>query len=459
MVYFGIDVSSPIKQFDLLIIGAGSGGVATANRAASYGASVAIIEQDLIGGTCVNVGCVPKKVMWHASMLAEGLIDAKGYGFEISAPKLNWANLVKNRQAYIARLNTIYENMLNKNKIKYIPGTALFLDPNTLSVNGDTYQAEKILIATGGHPTIPNIPGAELGIDSNGFFALTKQPMKVAVVGAGYIAVELAGMLHGLGSEVHLCFRKEKFLRTFDPMISETLMEIMQKDNLNLHPLFTPKTLEKTNNKLTLTSESGEKISDLDCVIWAIGREPNLNNLNLSNAGVDLDKRGAIQVDKFQKTNQSHIFALGDVTKNIELTPVAIAAGRRLADRLFGGQVDAHLDYTNIPSVVFSHPPIGTVGLTEPEAIEKHGKENIKSYTTKFTALYHALTAHKAPTIMKLVCLGRDEKVIGCHILGLGADEILQGFAVAIKMGATKADFDNTVAIHPTSAEELVTLR
>lgn len=330
-------------------------------------------------------------------------------------------------------------------------------------------NAKKILVAVGGKPHIPpEIPGAELGTNSDGFFEIATQPKKVAVIGAGYIAVELAGVFNALGTETHLLIRHDTFLRTFDPIIQEGLTKEYERVGVKLHKRSQASKIEKdANGKLTVTykDDQGNEtvLTDVDHLIWAIGRVPETKNIGLEEAGVKLDDKGFVVVDEYQNTSVDNIYALGDVTGQLELTPVAIAAGRRLSERLFGGPEFAtrKLDYTNVPSVVFSHPEVGSVGLTEPQAIEQYGKENVKVYTTNFTAMYYAMMEpeHKAPTKYKLVTVGPEEKVVGLHILGLGSGEMLQGFGVAIKMGATKADFDNTVAIHPTSAEEIVTLK
>jgi glutathione reductase (NADPH) len=446
-------------HYDLICLGGGSGGIAAANRAAEQGAKSAVIEENRLGGTCVNVGCVPKKVMWNASMVAETIRDAHAYGFEEYTPRVNWEKLVLNRENYILDLNQAYARKLKKNKVDVIPGKGRFINDKIIDVHGLQYTADHIIIATGGHAQWPNTPGAELGIDSDGFFALKQQPKKVAVVGAGYIGVELAGLLHGLGSETHLIIRKEKPLKAFDPTIVDGLLDMMADQGLHVHNWCEISKLEKKGQKITASSEDGVLLDNLDCVIWAIGRTPNTHNINLESTGVLTDAHGRIQVDEFQNTNVPNIYAIGDVTGHFELTPVAIAAGRRLSMRLFAGQEESKLVYENIPTVVFSHPAIGSIGMTEPQALEKYGRDALKIYITRFTPLYHGLTDHKPKTIMKLICAGSDEKVVGCHILGPGADEMLQGFGVAIKMGATKADFDNCVAIHPTNAEELVTLR
>jgi len=448
-----------IEEFDYIAIGGGSGGIASANRASMHGKKCAIIEAKDLGGTCVNVGCVPKKVMWYAGHIAEALTYAPDYGFEFERTGFNWSQLVKERQAYIGRIHQSYDRVLGKNDVTVINGFAKFVDKNTVEVNGKQYRAKHITIAVGGKPVFPNIDGAEHGIDSNGFFELTEQPKRVAVVGAGYIAVELAGVMHALGSETHLVVRKAKPLRSFDPMLSDTLVEIMAQEGPTLHTNSTPKAvLKNADGSLTLSLENGESL-EVDCLVWAIGRTPVTQPLNLEAAGVSVDARGYIPSDKYENTNVDGIYALGDVTGKVELTPVAVAAGRHLAERLFNGQDDAHLDYSDIATVVFSHPPIGTIGLSEADAQAQFGADNVKSYTSEFTAMYSAITQHRQPTRMKLVCAGDNEKVVGLHCIGFNCDEIIQGFAVAIKMGATKADFDRTVAIHPTSGEEFVTMR
>jgi len=444
-------------HYDLIAIGAGSGGLSVANRAASYGARCAVVEYDKLGGTCVNRGCVPKKIMWYGASVAHMLDDAKGYGFDVTNNGFSWAKLVEKREQYIANINQWYVGYLADENIDLLTGSACFVDSHTLEVAGKQYTAERIVIASGGRPTVPDVPGAEHGITSDGFFALETQPKKVAVIGAGYIAVELAGMLNALGSEVSQFIRKQHFLREFDPIAYQTLGEAMRDSGVDIVNNTQIGSLEKTGHTIAIHTLGGEVHGGFDQVIWAIGREPLTAELNLPAAGLGVDKRGYISTDQWQATGVDGIFALGDVTGRAQLTPVAVAAGRRLADRLYGGQTDRRLEYENIPTVIFSHPPIGTVGLTEAQARERHG-DSVKVYTTRFTAMYNAFTDHAPPTAMKLVVVGEQEKVVGCHIVGLGADEMLQGFAVAIRMGATKRDFDDTVAIHPSSAEELVTM-
>lgn len=448
------------KHYDYLAIGGGSGGIASINRAAMYGQKCALVEAKYLGGTCVNVGCVPKKVMWHAAQIAEAIhLYGPDYGFDTTVNKFDWGKLIESRTAYIDRIHQSYERGLGNNKVDVIHGFAKFIDAHTVEVNGETITADHILIATGGRPSRPNIPGAEYGINSDGFFELDALPKRVAVVGAGYIAVEIAGVLNGLGAETHLFVRKHAPLRTFDPMIVETLVEVMNAEGPRLHTQSVPKSVTKNSDgSLTLALENGKEF-EVDCLIWAIGREPANDNINLAAAGVKTDEKGYITVDKYQNTNVKGIYAVGDNTGAVELTPVAVAAGRRLSERLFNNKPDEHLDYSNIPTVVFSHPPIGTVGLTEEQAKEQHGEENVKVYKSAFTAMYTAVTQHRQPCRMKLVCVGKDEKIVGIHGIGYGMDEMLQGFAVALKMGATKKDFDNTVAIHPTGSEEFVTMR
>lgn len=449
------------KHYDYIAIGGGSGGIASLNRAASYGKKCAIIEAKALGGTCVNVGCVPKKVMWNGAQIAEAIkLYAADYGFDVRLDNFNFAKLVENRQAYIGRIHTSYNNVLAKNNIDVIHGFGKFVNKNTLEVNGERYTADHILIATGGRPSRPAIAGAEYGIDSDGVFELSELPKRVAVVGAGYIAVELAGVMNSFGVETHLFVRQHAPLRNFDPLVVETLLEVMQQDGIQLHTHAIPKAVVKNaDGSVTLQLEDGRS-QTVDTLIWAIGREPATDKINLEAAGVETNARGFIKVDKFQNTNVPGIYAVGDIIEGgIELTPVAVAAGRRLSERLFNNKPNEHLDYNLVPTVVFSHPAIGTIGLTEPQAIEQFGAENVKVYKSSFTPMYSAVTQHRQPCRMKLVCVGKEEKIVGLHGIGFGVDEMIQGFAVAIKMGATKADFDNTVAIHPTGSEEFVTMR
>ena len=419
----------------------------------------------------MSCSCVPKKVTWNAAAIAETLHEAKAYGFSITetAP-FDWTTFKYKRDAYVQRLNGIYAKNLANDKVEWLHGRAHLLSKNEAEVvlhdgRKETIRAKKILLATGGHPNLPPVPGAEHGITSDGFFDLEKRPDKVALVGAGYIAVEMAGMFHHLGSETHLFIRHDTFLRNFDPMIQEKIVGEYERQGIIIHRNSSQSKLEKTAKGVRLhysDSKTKEGSLDLDMVLWAIGRGPEVEDLGLDKAGVKQNEKGQIVADDYQNTNVDNIYSLGDVSGKVELTPVAIAAGRLLANRLFGGPEykDAHLDYSNIPSVVFAHPEVGSIGLSEPAAREKYG-DQVKVYSTSFTAMYYAMMdpEEKAPSSYKLLVVGPEEKVVGLHILGAGSSEMLQGFGVAVKMGATKKDFDSCVAIHPTSAEELVTLK
>lgn len=448
------------KDYDLLVIGAGSGGIAAANRATSYGRRCAVFENKLIGGTCVNAGCVPKKVMWYGAQMAHALEGAADYGFKIKDRAFDWPTLVANRQAYIDRLHGAYRRTFGGNGVDYIQGQARFVDRGTLEANGRHYRAEHILIATGGYPVVPeeaDIPGASLGMTSDDFFELKRQPGSMIIVGAGYVAVEIAGMLTALGTEVTLALRGEWPLRSFDTLLQHKLMEAMQAQGIRILPQCRPVCIGRSGDKIQVETNQGGHL-EADTLLWAIGRAPRSAGLGLRQAGVAVDDNGFVITDAFQNTGAEGIYAVGDVTGRVALTPVAIAAGRRLADRLFNNMPDRRLAYDMIPTVLFTHPPIGTVGLTETQAMDQYGGA-VKIYQTEFTPMVNAITHSKSLTAMKLIVHGSDEKIIGCHVIGPGADEMLQGFAVAIRMGACKRDFDETVAIHPTSAEELVTLK
>jgi len=444
------------SHYQLLVIGGGSGGLAMVQRAAEYGVKGAVFEGGPLGGTCVNVGCVPKKVMWNAASLAHALHDAGDYGLRAEIGPLQWDVLKKKRDDYVHRLNGIYERNLSTKNVDYLPANARFVAPKELEADGRRYTADHIVIATGGFPTIPDLPGAQMGIDSDGFFELEQCPANVAIVGSGYIAVELGGMLRALGANVTLFLRYDSVLRSFDTMLGSHLMEAMRDEGIDIVTEAVPQSLQGQPGELTLATVDGRQFTGFDTLIWAVGREPSTAELGCDKAGVQLED-GFVTTDAFQNTNVESIYAIGDVTGREALTPVAIAAGRRLSDRLFGGQPERHLAYENIATVIFSHPPIGTVGLTEIEAREQ--LSDVKVYTSSFVPMYHALTTRKPKAAMKLITSGTDEKIVGFHVIGAGADEMTQGFAVAVKMGATKKDFDDTVAIHPTSAEEFVTMR
>ncbi|CAB4255794.1 similar to Saccharomyces cerevisiae YPL091W GLR1 Cytosolic and mitochondrial glutathione oxidoreductase, converts oxidized glutathione to reduced glutathione [Maudiozyma barnettii] len=465
-----------IKHYDYLVIGGGSGGVASARRAASYGAKTLLIEGKAMGGTCVNVGCVPKKIMWYASDLANRVQQANEYGlyqdFDLSKKNLtfNWPQFKEKRDAYVHRLNGIYERNMTKEGVEFVYGWAKFNKDGNVEVkerdSGNTaiYSASHILIATGGQAIQPtDIPGYEYGTNSDGFFRLAKQPKNVVIVGAGYIGIELTGVFHGLGSNAHLVIRGETVLRKFDESIQHTVTDHYVDSGINVHKLSKIQKVEKDSKTGKLTvylDHDGEIIEDVDELIWTVGRK-SLLGIGTEEAGIKLNERGQVIVDEYQNTNVPNIYSLGDVVGNIELTPVAIAAGRKLSNRLFGPEEfkNEKMDYTNVPSVVFSHPEAGSIGLSEDAAVKQYGAENLKIYNTKFTAMYYSMLTEKSPTRYKLICAGPEEKVVGLHLIGDSSAEMLQGFGVAIKMGATKKDFDSVVAIHPTSAEELVTLR
>lgn len=486
---------APIPQttYDYLVIGGGSGGVASARRAAKYGAKVLLIESKYkkLGGTCVNVGCVPKKVMWYAADLAHKKHQLKAYGLspevqETEHGQFDWKTIKEKRDAYVKRLNGIYENNLKREKVDFVYGYAKFANSDadvevTLSADQEigfleegkvykkneklVFSADKILIATGGAPIIPpEVAGGESGITSDGFFELEQQPKSVAVVGAGYIGVELSGIFKSFGSDVHFIIRGDTVLRSFDEIIQDTITDHYEnKLGITIH--------KKSGSVVSCTkTEDGKKKVVLgngtelivDELVWTVGRSAEID-IGLEKVGVEIDGKNRIITDEFQSTKNPKIFSLGDVIGQVELTPVAIAAGRRLSNRLFGGPQfeNDRLDYNNVPSAVFSHPEAGSIGLTTKQAIAKYGEENLKIYTSKFTGMYYAMMDNvedKAPTAYKIICAGPEEKVVGLHMVGDYSAEVLQGFGVAVKMGATKKDFDNCVAIHPTSAEELVTM-
>lgn len=472
-------------DFDLICVGGGSGGISCAKRSASHGKKVLCIERDRLGGTCVNVGCVPKKVMWSAAHIADMLKhEMTHYGFEGGEEILKKHNFLKLKQArdkYVKRLNGIYANGFTNAGVTGVFGDAAFVDAHTVEVTATDgaktkYTAEKLVIATGGRPHLPAGSGIEEHcISSDGFFDLESLPPVAVVVGAGYIAVELAGVLHSLGSEVHLVVRKGKALREFDPLISDALDTEMVKSGIKIHR--NTNGVEKveldSSGKKTVTLKSGDTIYGADVVLMAAGRvpntddwKPNTETLNLDCCGVAVSKeKQYIIADDLQNTNVENIYALGDVCGKVELTPMAIAAGRRLADRLYSGrEVDknARASYDLVPTVVFSHPTIATCGITEPQAIAKYGEANVKVYTSKFANLHYGIfdvdADDKPKTHMKVITAGLDELVVGMHVIGMGSDEMMQGFGVAMKMGATKADLDSSVAIHPTASEELVTM-
>jgi glutathione reductase (NADPH) len=445
------------KHFDLIAIGGGSGGLAVAEKAAAYGKRTAVIEPKALGGTCVNVGCVPKKIMWYAAELAQAVKGASDFGVDVDLKGIDWKRLVTGREQMIDGIRNYWNGYADSLGLTLIRGYARFVDAHTVEVDGEQYSAEHIVIATGGRPMVPRVPGHELGITSDGFFALEEAPKKVCVVGGGYIGVELAGVLRSLGAEVTIVALESRVLEVFDPLISKTASHNLAEEGVEMHLPFAVSSLEQRDDGLAVVADGGHALTGFDTVLWAIGRRPNTDELNLEAAGIEVERNGVIPTDAYQNTNVAGVYALGDITGRFPLTPVAIAAGRRLADRLFNDQPERRLVYEDIPTVVFAHPPVGAVGLTEEQARETGEKVTI--YQTEFTPMKYALNDKGPRTAMKLVCTGDNERVVGIHMVGDGVDEMLQGFAVAVKMGATKEDFDNTVAIHPVSAEELVTLK
>lgn len=449
-------VSPPEASYDFVVIGGGSGGIAAARRAASYGARVALIESGALGGTCVNVGCVPKKIMWYGAEIAQTMRDAAGYGFRVEAAAHDWPALAAARNAVVERLNAVYGRLLDNSGVTVIHGQAQLPEAGFVQVGTRRLRAAHTLLATGGRPWRPALPGSQLGIDSDGFFELRERPQRVVIVGGGYIAVELAGILTALGSAVTVIGRDSRLLPRFDEMISEGVGEALCGQGVELLLNRRIQALDGRLGALELRLEDGHWVRDLDQVIWATGRSPNVEGLGLEALGVR-QLRGIVTDDQ-DRTSVKGLYAVGDCTGRHLLTPVAIARGRALADRLFGGRSEARVELDMIPTVIFAHPPVGTVGMTETEARAAYG-EAIKVYTTRFTPLYYGPLPHRASVRMKLICKGNEERVVGLHVVGDGADELLQGFAVALRMGACKSDFDRTIAIHPTVAEELVTMR
>ena len=445
-------------HYDLIVIGGGSGGLAAAETAAGLGKKVALVEARRLGGTCVNQGCVPKKVMWYAAHLAHAVDHAPGFGIQARRGRTDWQTLTQGRDTYINDILDYWQDYVSSRGIHYLHGYARFTATKTIQVGDHRYSADHLIVATGSRPVVPPVPGAELGITSDEFFALKQQPNRVAVIGGGYIGAELSGMLHALGSEVTLFAQGERLLTHFEPMLGAKLEQAMRAQGIQVHPRSQVTRLDRTGTGIGIQLHDGTHPSGFDTVIWAVGRRPNTAALGLENAGVKTLADGSVQVDAWENTNVEGIHAIGDVTGKLPLTPVAIAAGRKLAQRLFGDDPNARVDYDTVPSVVFSHPPIGTLGLTEEAARRRYG-DQVTTYSSEFVAMRYALADHQPLTAIKLVCAGPGQQVVGIHLIGDNADEILQGFAVAVKMGATKRDFDDTIAIHPTSAEELVTMK
>lgn len=447
-----------VKQYDYICIGGGSGGMASARRAAEYGQKVAIIEEKSLGGTCVNLGCVPKKLFWYAANCHFSLQNASAWGWDVeTSGAFNWSMFKSKRDAYINRLNDIYASNCQKANIDVFHAHAQFVDNHLLQAGKERLSAPHILISSGSRPFIPEVDGAELGITSDDFFRLNRQPRSIAIIGSGYIACELAGLLQSLGTKVHLIFRSDRPLKVVSSDISKILQFALSVQGVKLYPNVQIEKIQKEHNRYHIALSNSEMI-ECEELLWATGRVPNTERLGLENTDIERNEDNAIRVDTLQNTNVEGVYAVGDVTNYCNLTPVAIAAGRKLAARLFLNQ-EVKQDYHDIPSVIFTHPPIAYVGLNEEKAKNQYPAKQLKIYQTQFNPMSRAFDQHRIPTLMKLICLGDEERIIGIEMIGDGADEMLQGFAVAVKMGALKKDFDATVAIHPTSAEELVTLR
>lgn len=440
------------KHYDIIAIGGGSGGLSAIKRANKYGKKCAIIEMQEIGGTCVNLGCVPKKVMWYAANTFATIKEAKGFGFKINNYSFSWDILKKARDEYIKNINNWYYQNLESTGINYIKGFAKLINKNTITVNKKEVTADNIVIATGSKPFIPNIDGSEFTITSDGFFDLEELPKNVAIIGGGFIAVELAGVMQNLGSSVSIIIRSEKLLNNFDSIIKEQIIKEYKKQKINI---ITNKNIKKIDNKGSIYFQDST-LTGFDTIIWATGRIPMSSNIGLEKLGVKTNNKGFIVTDNQQNTNIKGIYAVGDITGKATLTPVAIAQGEKLSDRLFKKLDPSPVDYNKIPSVVFSHPAIATIGFSEEKAKAKFN--NIKVYNSNFIPMSDALIENKSQTSIKLICTGENEKIIGCHIIGKYADEIMQGFAVAIQIGVTKKQLDETIAIHPTSSEELVSM-
>lgn len=442
---------------DLFVIGAGSGGVRTARMCAQQGLRVVVAESQYLGGTCVNVGCVPKKLFVYASSFREEFRAAKGFGWQVGESSFDWPTLRDNKNREIQRLNDIYGNLLDKAGVELVEGWAKILGPDSVEVNDQVYRCKKILIATGGTPFVPEFPGREYAITSNEAFYLDSLPDRIVIVGGGYIAIEFAGIFNGLGVETHLLYRGELFLRGFDQDVREVLKEEVEKQGVILHFSTDIEAIEKMDDGLfKAVLNNGDSI-EAGLVMYATGRRPNIEGLGLENTTIETRANGAIIVDDYFQTAEPSIYAIGDVIGRVELTPVAINEGMALTKTLVT-DVPTTIDYTNIPTAVFSQPNTASVGLTEEQAREEYG-DNLRIYRSKFRAMKETLGGGDNKVFMKLIVINDNDRVVGCHMVGEGAGEIIQGIAIAVKMGATKADFDATIGIHPTAAEEFVTMR
>ena len=442
-------------DYDFFVIGCGSGGVRAARIAATHGAKVAVCEDRYLGGTCVNVGCIPKKLLVYASHFHDDFEDAAGFGWTVGESTFDWSTLIANKNQEIERLNGVYQRLLDNAGAELIWGRGTLVDAHTIEIDGKRYTSERILIATGGWPSVPDIPGREHIITSNEAFHLEGKPSLVVVVGGGYIAVEFAGIFHGLGVAVTQLYRGPLFLRGFDDDVRQHVADEYRRKGIDLRFNTDVTGIEKNGTNYTVILNDGTRL-DADLVMYATGRRPLTEGLGLDNAGVVLDDKGAIKVDENWQTSVTHIYAIGDVIDRIQLTPVALNEGHILADRLFD-KSGRDMSYENVPSAVFSQPPIGSVGLTEAQAREKYGEINL--YKSSFKALKNTLSGNPEQTFMKLIVDAASDRVVGIHMVGPEAGEIIQGFAVAVNAGATKAQFDSTIGIHPTSAEEFVTMR
>jgi glutathione reductase (NADPH) len=445
----------PKYDYDMFTIGAGSGGVRASRFSANFGARVAVAEERFMGGTCVNVGCIPKKLFAYASHFSDDFENAAGFGWSVGESKFDWPTLVANKNKEIERLNGIYERLLNAAKVEIFKARARIVDPHTVEVAGKRVTAEHILVATGGWPVVPDIQGKQLAITSNEAFYLKKLPEKILIVGGGYIAVEFAGIFNGLGVEVVQLYRGPVFLRGFDDDVRHFLADEMRKKGIDLRFNHNLVCIEPAGDRLCAILDNGLEMK-VDVVMYCTGRAPNSGGIGLEEAGVELAEDGAIKVDDYFRTKTPSIYAIGDVIDRMQLTPVALAEGMAVANTLFKGK-PTKMDYANVPSAVFSNPNVGCVGLTEAQARDKYGR--VRIFTSDFKALKHMLNGSDERTFMKLVVHRENDRVLGCHMVGPEAGEIIQGLAVALKCGATKAQFDATIGIHPTAAEEFVTMR
>lgn len=450
-----------MEQYDILVIGGGSGGLAVAERAAGHGGRVVVFDPKPLGGTCVNEGCVPKKLTWYAAHHASHARHAHEFGVDATVSGLRYADLVRQRHDFLRMLNDYWSGYLDRLGVDYVAERAELIDAGTVSAGGRYYQGKRVVIATGGEPIVPGMPGSELGATSDDFFQWQDLPRSIAVIGAGYIGLEMAGMLRSFGVDVTVIAMENRVLELFDPMISHVLERHMDEQGIHRH-LGTPVTALSGEPGAVRVHAAGEQrtYGPFERVLWAVGRRPKTRGIGLEAAGLEIRPNHTIPVDEWQETNVPGVFALGDIIGRAPLTPVAIAAGRRLADRWFAPERNPiPVDYSQIPTVTFTHPPTAAVGMTEPQAVRKFG-DTVRVYETEFGGLARAFARDDiAPVAMKLICAGDDERVVGIHMVGAGVDEMLQGFAVAVRMGATKRDFDLTIPIHPTSAEELVTLK